>query len=52
MEPKTPLSPNPRVEGDSPTSEQWEDMQKIKAKDASEALRRASDAIRPFLEAD
>jgi hypothetical protein len=45
-------SPNPQIKGDRPTEPMWANWNKIKARDADQALRVASKEIRPFLEAD
>lgn len=45
-------SPKPQIKGDRPTEQMWADWNKIKARDVDQALKVASEEVRPFLEAD
>lgn len=51
-DPQAKPSPKPQIKGDRPTEQMWANWNKIKARDVDQALRVASEEIRPFLEAD
>jgi hypothetical protein len=47
-----PPSQNPKISGDAPTEQLWAKWNRITVNDVRAAQQAASDAIRPYLEAD